>query len=141
MAPHILIVDDDPLLREVASAAFTAAGYSVDCAEDGTKALATLRREPAELVLLDIAMPVLDGFETLAEMKADTALRDIPVIMLTALRTEKDVRRALALGVASYFAKPFEAKTLVDRVERTLRRQPKPARAAPPEPSEDAWEL
>ena len=134
MIRRILIIDDDHLLCDLACSTFSGAGYATESAANGAKGLAALRRERADLVLLDAAMPVLDGFETLAKMRADAALRNIPVIMLTARRTTADVKRAMSLDIKGYIAKPFDSRTLVARVERAL--------AAPPsEPAEDAWEL
>ena len=134
MIRRILIIDDDHLLCDLACSTFSGAGYATESAANGAKGLAALRRERADLVLLDAAMPVLDGFETLAKMRADAALRDIPVVMLTARRTTADVKHAISLGIKGYIAKPFDSRTLVAQVERAL--------AAPPsEPVEDAWEL
>lgn len=138
MNRRILIIDDDHLLCDLACSTFGGAGYATESAANGAKGLAALQRQRADLVLLDAAMPVLDGFETLAKLKADAALRDIPVIMLTAKRTTADVRRAMSLGIAGYIAKPFDCRTLVAQVERALASH---ASARPSDTVEDTWEL
>lgn len=137
MTRRILIIDDDHLLCDLACSTFSGAGYATESAANGAKGLAALRRERADLVLLDAAMPVLDGFETLAKIRADAALRDIPIVMLTAKRTTADVKRAMSLGITGYIAKPFDSRTLVARVERALAA----SAARSSEPAEDAWEL
>lgn len=149
MTQRILIVDDDPLIREFVTATLSSVGYVVEGAQDGEKGLAALRKQRADLVLLDAAMPVLNGFDTLVKLKGDAALRDIPVSMLTALRAEKDVRRALALGVASYLVKPLASRALIERVKHALRDgvQPTPVEPVAPtlveraEASDETWQL
>ena len=144
MGLRILIIDDDSLIREMVAASFAHAGYSVDSAADARAGIAALRTQPADLVLLDLAMPDLDGFQALASIREDAALRDTRVIMMTASRSEKDVRRARALGVAGYLAKPLASGALVERVERMLgapwELELAKARAEKPK-EDDVWEV
>lgn len=118
--PQILIADDDFLLRAVVEHKLVAAGYAVLNVEDGKAALAAAASSTPAAMVLDAMMPVMDGFEVLRRMKADPALRDIPVVMLTALKREDDVVSALRLGAADYVAKPFNPDELVARMERLV---------------------
>ena len=110
MPPRVLIADDDPLLRAILEHKLSAAGYEVTCVENGRDALAKVDEHP-DLV-------VMDGFETLRRMKARPELRDVNVVLLTALKREEDVVGALKLGAADYLAKPFNPDELVARLER-----------------------
>ena len=130
----VLIVDDDPLIRELIGEILRREGYVVETAENGNEALAALRNQRCALVLLDVSMPVLDGFQTLEKIKGDPLAREIPVVMLTAARAEKDVRRALSLGVAGYIAKPIDTPKLLENVKRILGKAPEKA-------TEEVWEV
>lgn len=118
--PHVLIVDDDPLLRALLEHRFEAAGYRVAGVEDGHQALKAIGDDPPDLLVLDAMMPAMDGFETLRRIRADHRMRDIPVIMLTALRQEDAVMNALNLGAADYLSKPFIPDELLARARRVL---------------------
>lgn len=118
--PHVLIADDDPLLRALLEHRFVAAGYRVSGVEDGLQALRAIGDDPPELLILDAMMPVMDGFETLRRIRADPGLREVPVIMLTALRQEDAVMNALNLGAADYLSKPFIPDELLARARRVL---------------------
>jgi two-component system phosphate regulon response regulator PhoB len=133
MTRHILTIDDDALFREIATATFANAGYTIDEAEDGEHGLALMRRQKPDVVLLDVVMPRLDGFQTLEAMKTDNTLCDIPVVIVTGQRAEKDVRRALALGITDYVTKPTTPRALLERVERIF--------AASPANPDDIWLL
>jgi DNA-binding response OmpR family regulator len=89
-------------------------------AEDGQQALDMARAEQPDLIVLDAMMPVLDGFAVLNELQDDEALKDIPVLMLTALRGEKDIVGALSKGAADYMVKPFLPDELNSRITRIL---------------------
>ena len=113
---HILAVDDNRMNRLKLVRMLEKEGYDVSQAEGGRKALTMLRSNVFDLVLLDILMPDVDGFQVLREMKQDTALRDIPVIVVTAVEELNSVNECLALGAVDYVAKPVDAKLLIDRV-------------------------
>lgn len=115
---QVLIADDDPLLRAILEHKLAAAGYEVRCVEDGRAALAAAEMTAPNLVVLDAMMPVMDGFEVLRRMKENPALKGVTVVMLTALKRDKDVLEALKLGAADYLAKPFNPDELVARLDR-----------------------
>ncbi|MCZ6773899.1 MAG: response regulator [Proteobacteria bacterium] len=113
---HILAVDDNRMNRLKLVRMLEKEGYDVSQAEGGRKALTMLRANIFELVLLDILMPDVDGFQVLREMKQEAALRDIPVIVVTAVEDMNSVNECLELGAVDYVAKPVDAKLLIDRV-------------------------
>lgn len=118
-ASRILIADDDPLLRALLVHRLSADGYEVSTAQDGGEALAAIREEAPDLIVLDALMPVMDGFEVLRRVKS-AGLSGAPVIMLTALKREQDIVGALQLGAADYLVKPFIPDELSQRVRRLL---------------------
>ena len=97
---------------------------TVTVAQDGEDALHRADRDYPDLVILDVSMPMLDGFDVLRTLKADRFHRDTPVLMLTASRCERDVRRAVSNGAADFIAKPFRPDQLVRRVKRLLPSMP-----------------
>ena len=116
---RVLVVDDDPTVREVVASYLRAAGHDVDEAGDGAEGLAQMRRTPADLVVLDLMMPALDGREMCRRLRA---AGDVPVIMLSALAGEEARVGGLELGADDYVTKPFSPRELVLRVEALLRR-------------------
>jgi DNA-binding response OmpR family regulator len=123
---HVLIADDDPLLRAILEHKLVAAGYSVTSVENGRDALDRAARDRPDIVVLDAMMPVMDGFEALRRIKTNPSLNGVEVVMLTALKREEDVVSALKLGAADYLAKPFNPDELVARLDR-LGRAPRSA--------------
>jgi two-component system KDP operon response regulator KdpE len=115
----ILVVDDEPQIRRVMRATLTSQGYTIVEAKDGQEALAKLRTEHPDLVLLDVNMPVMDGLEACREIRSGSA---IPVIMLTVRSAEKDKVRALDAGADDYIVKPFGIQELLARIRAALRR-------------------
>ena len=122
--PRILIVDDDLTVRCLARAALEADGFQVEEAEDGLAALHAFATVKPDVVLLDVMMPNLDGFETLRMLREVSA---VPVIMLTVKADEEDKVRGLELGADDYVTKPFSPKELSSRVKAVLRRTEMPA--------------
>jgi DNA-binding response OmpR family regulator len=120
MAMRILVADDDPLLVELIEFKLTSRGYDVLTASDGESALASCIAQHPDLLVLDAMMPVLDGYEVLRRLREDGRTRSIPVIMLTARRTESDVLSGLALGARDYLVKPFIPEELVARIGKVL---------------------
>jgi DNA-binding response OmpR family regulator len=116
----ILIADDDDLLRQLLDHRLRASGYDVLVAEDGQQALDMARSQHPDLIVLDAMMPVLDGFAVLNALQDDAAVSHIPVLMLTALRGEKDIVGALSNGAADYMVKPFLPDELNSRITRIL---------------------
>jgi two-component system cell cycle response regulator len=116
----ILVVDDDPVNRMLLFRDLERDGHRVATAEDGGPALALLRTEPFDVVLLDVLMPELDGYETLAQIERDDRLRHVPVIMVSALEDIESVVRCLELGAADYLPKPFDPVLLRARINGCL---------------------
>ena len=128
----ILVVDDDPNIREVLSFALRKAGYATCLAENGELALARFRQEQPDLVVLDILMPELDGTEVCKRLRADPRGRRTPVIFLSSKDDEVDRVVGLELGGDDYVSKPFSTRELVARVRACLRRANMPADGAAP---------
>jgi len=123
----ILVVDDDRDLRDILVFAFRKAGYLVVEAVDGEEALAVFEKESPDLVVLDVNMPKLDGFEVCRRLRAHSSVQ---ILMLTVRGEEADLVRGLDLGADDYMAKPFSPQTLLARVRALLRRA---GMEAPPE--------
>ncbi|MGI8925496.1 MAG: response regulator [Tepidiformaceae bacterium] len=121
--PMVLVVDDDEANRNVLSRRLVRLGYRVVEAEDGRAALRLLKSTPIDLVLLDIMMPELDGFGVLEERRADPALRDIPVVMISVLDDTESTVRCIELGAEDYLPKPFDPVLLHARVGACLEKK------------------
>ena len=118
----ILLAEDEKQIGDMVAFKLTNGGHVVVRARDGEQALALVAAERPDLVLLDVMMPVLNGFEVLRRLKADSALAPIPVIMLTAKGRERDVLAGLSAGAADYIVKPFSLKELTARIDAALRK-------------------
>lgn len=119
MGKHILVVDDDTLLRRSLSLQLEQAGYRASSAATAEDALALARRDRPDLVLLDIGLPGMDGLEAMRHLQQDM---DLPVILVTARRRELDTILGLELGADDYITKPFNADILLAHVKAVLRR-------------------
>jgi two-component system, OmpR family, response regulator len=115
----ILIADDDPRLRELVSLAVERAGFSVITASDGQRALTHAAREAPDLIVLDVGMPELDGFEVCRRIRATS---QVPILFLTAQDDEIDRILGLELGADDYVTKPFSPRELVARIKAILKR-------------------
>ena len=120
---RVLVVDDDDDIRLLLEELLRGAGYGVATATDGRDALRTFHASPTDLVVLDLSMPELDGFETLERLRD---LSDVPVILLTARGGEIDKVRGFRAGADDYVVKPFGRQELLARIEALLRRAPEP---------------
>jgi DNA-binding response OmpR family regulator len=120
----ILLAEDEKQIADMISFKLTNGGHQVVHAQDGEQAFAAAVREMPDLILLDAMMPGINGFEVLRRLKADSSLRMIPVIMVTAKGHERDVLSGLRGGAIDYIVKPFSLKELSARVELALRREP-----------------
>jgi adenylate cyclase len=120
---NVLVVDDDSVNRLLLSRSVEREGHRCATAADGRQALEILRREAFDVVLLDVVMPEIDGFEVLAQMQADGELRHIPVIMISALEDIDSVVRGIELGADDYLPKPFNPMILRARVNGCLTRK------------------
>ena len=119
-APRILIVDDDPVIVRLLQINFRLEGYEVDTASRGEDALEKVRANRPDVVILDVMMPGIDGWEVCRQLKENPAVRHIPVIFLSARAQDEDRQRGYALGVDEYVTKPFDPAHLVELVRRSL---------------------
>jgi two-component system response regulator MtrA len=130
MDERVLLVEDDASIREITSIGLGRAGFRVTTAGDGREGLMRFRADPFDLVLLDVMLPSLDGFEVCREIRKDSR---VPIVMLTARTDTTDVVVGLELGADDYVTKPFEMPELIARVRAVLRRatgeQPEPVLA------------
>jgi DNA-binding response OmpR family regulator len=120
MPKHILTVDDEVNIRRLVEINLQHAGYRVSCAADGQEALEKIAADRPDLVLLDVIMPRLDGFEVLRRLKSDSATVEIPVVMLTVKAMNADVFEGWQGGVHYYLTKPFSPQELLLVVKRAL---------------------
>jgi DNA-binding response OmpR family regulator len=118
---RVLVVDDDADIRLLLEELLRGAGFAVETAQDGRDALRTFHASPCDLVILDLSMPELDGFQTLERIRD---LSDVPVILLTARSGEIDKVRGFRAGADDYVVKPFGRQELLMRIEALLRRTP-----------------
>jgi len=120
-AKTVLVVEDKASLTQMLQFLFLSKGLSVQIAFNGKEALDKAASTPPNLILMDIMMPEMDGFEVLEKLKSDPDTSGIPVIMLTARKSREDMQRAKDLGAVEYITKPFKAVEVVDKVLRHLR--------------------
>jgi DNA-binding response OmpR family regulator len=123
MTVKILIADDEPNILISLEYLMKREGFEVHLARDGREALAMLQQERPRLVLLDVMMPHLSGFEVCQALRADEALKDTLVLMLTAKGRDTDVAKGLGVGADAYMTKPFSTKELVQKVRTMLAAQ------------------
>lgn len=119
---RVLVVDDEPDIVALCAFHLGKAGYGVSTADTGTSALERVRREMPALIVLDLMLPDIGGFDVLRILRADESTRDIAVLLLTARKEESDRIRGLSLGADDYLTKPFSPQELVLRVGAILRR-------------------
>ena len=124
----MLVVEDDVTVREVVVSYLRAAGHDVSEASDGAAGLELMQRSPADLVVLDLMMPGIDGLEVCRRLRSGG---DVPIVMLTALGGEQDRVVGLELGADDYVTKPFSSRELVARVRAVLRRRGEPEELQP----------
>jgi DNA-binding response OmpR family regulator len=120
MAKRVLVVDDEPNIVMSLRFLMEREGFEVEVAPTGEAALKALDRGPADLVLLDIMMPALDGFEVCQRIRSNPAWTNTRIIMLTAKGREVERDKGLALGADDYVTKPFSTRELVARVKQML---------------------
>ncbi len=120
---RLLVVDDEPTVRELLVATLRFAGFTVDSAGSGEEALAAAQQEAPDLVLLDVMLPDMDGFEVIRRLRHDG---ELPVVFLTARDATTDKINGLRLGGDDYVTKPFDPEELIARIQAVLRRAGKP---------------
>jgi CheY-like chemotaxis protein len=118
--PCVLVTDDDDDLRLLCEMYLQLDGFHVSKAANGREALESVARHRPDLVLLDLMMPVMDGWECLSALKADPATRDIPVFIITGKNQLADQQRAFAMGAEAFIPKPFQGPALVARIRQRL---------------------
>jgi two-component system, cell cycle response regulator DivK len=123
---RILLVEDNEMNRDMLARRLVRQGHEVLIAVDGAEGLTMAVQQKPEIVLMDMSLPVLDGWEATRRLKADTATADIPVIALTAHAKESDRQQALAAGCDDYDTKPIELPRLLEKISRLLERGPAP---------------
>ena len=121
--PTILVADDEEDLRELVSYRLSRSGYEVVEAVDGQEALELATERTPDLMVLDVMMPRLDGYELTRRVREQDSLRSVPVILLTARSQETDVSRGFDVGADDYLKKPFNPDELVARVRAVLGRR------------------
>ena len=119
---RILVVDDEEDLLELVRYNLSKEGYQVECVATGEDALKAARRQPPDLIVLDLMLPSVDGLEVCRRLKSDSKTRDVPIIMLTAKSEESDMIAGLERGADDYIAKPFSPRVLGARIKALLRR-------------------
>ena len=117
---RILICDDDPAILRVLQVNLEVEGYETLLAHHGEEALEIALAEKPDLIILDIMMPRLDGYQTCERLKASDETKQIPVVFLSAKAQASDIEKGKAYGVDDYLTKPFDPDTLVDTIERLL---------------------
>lgn len=120
MAKKIVLVEDESQIARLIEFKLRKEGYQVTWKENGEEALVAIKEEKPDLILLDVMMPVMDGYEVLRQIKEDENLKSIPVIMLTARAQERDVVKGIDLGAQDYITKPFHPAELLVQVKRIL---------------------
>ena len=139
---QILVVDDNRVNRLKLSLSLEGQGHQVALAEDGQQALDLLKQQTFDVVLLDIVMPGIDGFQVLEKMKADPELRDIPVIVISALDEIDSAVRCIEVGAEDYLPKPFNPVLLRARLHASLQKKklPRSGKGVPAPGSDPAAE-
>jgi len=118
---RILIVEDEKSLVEILKEEFKSHGYDVDIAEDGERAMEKMIEKKPDLVLLDLLLPKKDGFAVMHDMKLDETLKNIPVVIISNLGQDEEIKRGLALGAIDYFVKSqHPLKEIVEKVRKYL---------------------
>lgn len=120
MPKKILVVDDEKDLVETLSFRLESAGYQVVTAGDGQEGLEKAREEKPDIILLDVMMPKMDGYQVCRMLKFDEEFKDTPVIMLTARGQDQDRETGKNVGANDYVTKPFEAKDLLEKIGKLI---------------------
>ena len=118
MQRRVLIIEDEKLIILSTQMVLEASGYRVDSAMDGEEGIQKAKQSAPDLILLDIMMPGIDGWETLTRLKQDPETADVPVVIFTAREHSRGHQRSAEMGAADYFRKPFEPEELVELVEK-----------------------
>jgi len=126
-AGKILIVEDENCLLKLECILLSSKGYDVKGVTGGEEALEIIRDYDPDLVLLDVIMPGMDGFEVCRRIKSDQKTRHIPVVMLTAKKKPQDIQKGLDVGAVSYITKPFKSSTVIETIQKCLQNRRNPS--------------
>ncbi len=119
--PVVVVVEDEGILLKALNIELLNAGYTVVSASEGESALKLIKKHKPDLVLLDLIMPGVDGFEVLADLKSDKQVKEIPVIILTNLAQEEDKKKVMKLGAADYFVKSnADLEKITEKISKIL---------------------
>ncbi len=116
----VLVVDDEVNITQILEFSIGAEGFDVITAQNGEEAIEKARREQPDLIILDIMMPKIDGYEACRILKANPLTKNIPVVLLTAKGRDIDKRLGMEVGATDYFVKPFSPNRLVERINQLL---------------------
>jgi two-component system phosphate regulon response regulator PhoB len=123
--PRVLLVDDEPSIVKMVGKRLETEGFQVSVAMDGQEALAKIQSEHPDLVILDLMLPKVNGYEVCTMMKQDTRHRQIPVVIFTAKTQEKDEKMAVECGADAFVRKPFRAEELMEKIRSLLAGAPR----------------
>jgi DNA-binding response OmpR family regulator len=118
--PRLLVVEDDAALAKVLQMRLQLEGFEVDVAGDGAEAMVAIRARPPDLVICDLMMPVMNGTEVTRAVKGDPQLKAIPILILTALKSEKEMEELRRLGAEAFASKPYDGKALTAQIRELL---------------------
>lgn len=121
---RVLAVDDDPTILRLLQVNLEMEGHEVLTAENGQSALETIRSERPQVVLLDVMMPEMDGFQVCEQVRADAEIADTPVVFVSARAQQADLDRGYASGADAYITKPFDPLELIETIERLAHGRP-----------------
>jgi DNA-binding response OmpR family regulator len=116
----VLVTEDNPLHMKIFALNLTYSGFSVIEAQNGERGLELAHRERPDLILVDLSLPKIDGWEMIRRMQEDNATKDIPIIVVSARRPQDEAARAAMAQVAAYIAKPFDPEALMALVQQTI---------------------
>jgi CheY-like chemotaxis protein len=125
---HVLVIDDDSAVRSVIRFVLERANARIEEAQDGQEALEIAGRARPDLILCDLDMPVMDGFETLTRLRDDPVLRTVPVIIVSGMMTEETERKVIGLGANAVLRKPFSLGALSELAKSLLETRPIPGK-------------
>lgn len=120
MPRRILLVDDEPGIRKMVGKRLQVAGFQVTVSPDGEDAMLRVRKDPPDLVILDIMLPGVDGFTVCETLKQDARTRHVPIILFSAKDSQQDYRRGMAAGADAYITKPYKPQDLEGLVVRMV---------------------
>lgn len=124
MVHHVMLIEDEPNIMEAIRFILSRDGWKVSCHSDGATAFAAIQRSTPDVVVLDVMLPNRSGFDVLKDLREDPALKDLPVLMLTAKGQAKDRERAALLGSNAFMTKPFSNAEVRDRLRALVNHGP-----------------